>query len=424
MHPFHRILPAVIAFACAGAGAEEWKPEVRGTGWIEAGLVEHSTPVFTKASADPYSGNWVQKSGAMLDVSVRIDRDTEARLSMGALQTHVIGGREDDGAWYPFIVPFLGEASIRHSRRIRGAAGGFDFTAGYFPYGYNPDTRNLGMYLLRGYVYPGTLVSGFGNVFGVVAGYGNGGFRNELILNSEMEDRPFFDYSVANIMRYEVVSGFEIGAGVNLYRLIRAQERSECVPNAFVGSECAIVDTAKGDTLSGSLAGTKWMGRFRLDPKRLFGFGDNGPLRFGKNDLVLYGEAAVLGLRDYPVYYPRIRERIPVMLGIGLPAFTWLDILSLEVEYYGSKHSSDTYFARFGSWIPADNYLTRPVDFSRDDWKWSVSAEKTLSGRITASLLFANDHLRFGGTHDHPNGVEATNTPSDWYWTCKLAFSL
>ncbi len=34
-------------------------------------------------------------------------------------------------------------------------------TGGYFPYTYNPEVKNLGLYLLRGPVYPGVLISGF-----------------------------------------------------------------------------------------------------------------------------------------------------------------------------------------------------------------------------------------------------------------------
>jgi hypothetical protein len=188
----------------------------------------------------------------------------------------------------------------------------FKLTLGNFGYGYNPDVKNLGQYLLRGYVYPGSVVSGFGNVFGAVARYEAGKFGNDLILKSENEDKPVYDFSLANVLTFRPVDGVELGAGVNFHRLIAGNGKfrdpgTKC-PLAN-NEQCFILDTvsvdtvsttAEVDTITGDLSGTKLMARFSLDPKRLMGFGGIGGLKFGKSDLVLYGEAAVLGLTDYP----------------------------------------------------------------------------------------------------------------------------
>ena len=59
-----------------------------------------------------------------------------------------------------------------------------------------------------------------------MARYQHGGFRNDFIINSEVEDRPFFDFSIADVVNYRVHSSVEIGAGVNFYRAIPANGKS------------------------------------------------------------------------------------------------------------------------------------------------------------------------------------------------------
>jgi hypothetical protein len=158
------------------------------------------------------------------------------------------------------------------------------------------------------------------------------------------------------------------------------------------------------------------MGRMRFDPKALLG-GGNGSL--GKNDLVVYTEFAVLGLKDYPQFYDNILRRIPVMFGINLPGFNLFD-LGLEVEYYASKNSGDNLSAKNGSWVPVVDDAR--INAKRDDWKYSVNFSKLLFGNMVFLAQVANDHLRLGGNHDEDTGIEAMRTPKDWYWTTKFAY--
>ena len=62
-----------------------------------------------------------------------------------------------------------------------------------------------------------------------------------------------------------------------------------------------------------TFAGTKLMARASFDFKPFFkSFSD----RFlGPNDLKIYSEAAILGVKDYPGYYSKLRDRIPRMIG-------------------------------------------------------------------------------------------------------------
>jgi hypothetical protein len=165
------------------------------------------------------------------------------------------------------------------------------------------------------------------------------------------------------------------------------------------------------------------MARFSLDPKALFGLSGVGGLAFGKSDLKLYGETALLGTKSYPVYFDDAWRRMPVMMGFDLPVFGALDFLSVEAEYYASKNSSDQVGAAFGSAWVTSNDPDAAYYAGRDDWKWSVNAAKTWFGSVQVSGQVANDHLRLGGTHDIPwVGKEAMRTPKDWYWTFKLAY--
>jgi hypothetical protein len=165
------------------------------------------------------------------------------------------------------------------------------------------------------------------------------------------------------------------------------------------------------------------MARFSLDPKRLLGLEGIGSRKFGKSDLILYGEAAVLGLTDYPKYYDDILRRIPVMAGLNLPAMGLLDYLSVEVEYFASRNVTDVHHTGLtASWIPLTTGPAEKVDTRKDNWKWSVNTSKVLMGNLQLSGQVASDHLRPGGSNHSPNGLEAFNRPSDWYWTAKLAY--
>jgi hypothetical protein len=430
---------AIFALTCPGNAVSQeldgLKLEYHAAGWTQFGKIEHS---FTGAdNSNDYNKNWMQSAGSKLDVGAQVDSNWSAALSLGVVQVHLARGAIGQAPhWFPFWVGFNAEASVTYSHPVF-RDGKFQLTLGSFPYNYNPDVKNLGLYLLNGYVYPGIIESGSGSVFGGLARYRQGEFTNDLILKSE-DAKPVYDLSLADIASYQVFAGFTLGAGINFYRLISQKSRltSPGVDCGGVGGhgECFIRDTVKADTgvvrdaagnpvvskITGSLAGTKVMGRFRLDPKALTGW--KGTL--GENDLVLYGEAAVLGLKNYKFIYDDIMKRIPVMVGFNFPAFSLLDFLSLEVEYYPTRNSSDNSGAAWGgSWVALQNDPDLSHYAKRDDWKWSVNAAKTIFGHVQASALFANDHLRPGGSHDIPwIGKEALRTPSDWYWSCKVAY--
>lgn len=434
------VLGSLALTVLSGTAAGQSKPSFHGAGWMQFGRIENSyTP-----SGGGYDENWLGNYGGLVGSSLKIDDNWEGGLGFGSILVHLArGGVDAADIWYPFWVGFLTEARFTYTADDYAEEGGAQLTLGTFGYNYNPDSKNLGVYLLKGYVYPGAIVSGYADLFGVPASrtggmlrYKVGGFHNDFIMNVETDEKPLYDISFADVITWKLHPSFEIGAGANYYRAIAAEKKAtspgkDCVPGflgPYAGSgpgvkgqdnPCFIVEKDSAgnpiDTITGSLSGIKLMGRVRIDPKPWFG----GSESMGPDELVLYAEAAVIGVKDYPILYDNILRRIPVMVGLNLPTFKLFN-LSVEGEYYASKNSSDNLPPQNGSWLPA--IVSGSPNPARDDWKWSVNASKVVLGNIFLGLQVANDHLRLGGTHNTASGVETMRTPQDWYWAFKTAY--
>lgn len=442
--------PLAFLLLCAGMARPQDPSEVkyRAAAWFQTGRVMHSTDSLVNGgSSNNMNGNWIEAAGVQVGSTARFGPFWEGAMGMGVLQSH--NARGDIGVannWYPTWATFVSEARIGYSRPLTGSDR-LQLNFGYFPYNYNPEVKDLGLYLLRGPVYPGTPISGFearhttpaANIFGAMAGYSAGPIRNDLLIISETDSRPYFDMSVADVVSLQLGTALQLGAGINLYRVLpRVKEhnspgrgcRNVMSTYSQIDPEenevCYIldtisVDTAAGtavvDTALGSISGTKLMGRFRLDPKLLFGMDG-----MGKQDLVVYGEVALLGTRNRPKYYDNALRRMPVMLGVNLPAWGWLDKFALEVEYYASKNMADYGKMETSySWVPRTDPT---VDNGRDDWKWALYFSKVVKGHLRLSGQVANDHLRMFGPPDigFTSYAETLTTPKDWYWMLKSTY--
>jgi hypothetical protein len=179
--------------------------------------------------------------------------------------------------------------------------------------------------------------------------------------------------------------------------------------------------------------GVKLMARAALDLGRLLPEDLRGP-----EDLRLFGEVAVLGWGNQPLFYEKRGERIPVMLGLNVPTFRLLDLLSVQVEYYKSPYNDIDYFNSQS--IPiwktsfakdsADAYLTDasgriiPVADHKDDLKWSVHARKTVNKSVTVFVQAASDHFRLTDADYRVTPVPLTGKPQEWYYLLRLEFAL
>jgi hypothetical protein len=105
-----------------------------------------------------------------------------------------------------------------------------------------------------------------------------------------------------------------------------------------------------------------------------------------------------------------------------------LDVLSVEAEWYGCKYP-DSYFN-----VTLSDYAVpdRPKsgsgltwdDYTRDNWKWSIFAEKTFFNKFSLIFQIARDHLRLHTLiMKFEDYQEALITNDQWYWMGKVKFN-
>lgn len=318
---------------------------------------------------------------------------------------------------------------------------------GYFLYDYNPDQQNLGEYLFRSKIYPLDLFTNFELPKDRLLGIRLGselvpGLHQDLLLTSEYKYYPKSDYTISYVADYKAGKVFDVGAGAscvhclavkpsyetphndkNMYVTIPAQsfKDSAGVVHTVAGTsglpdlvknnpaysyetdpltqQRSLYDSMKVDTGYYTFRGVSLMGRFSFDPKPLIGSSS----LFGAQDLKIYGETAVLGLKDYPFYYAKLSQRIPWMLGFNLPAFHILDVLSLEMEYCSYPFPEDWQTSlREGLPIPGGQSFSPssyadPATHSNyvySPWKWSIYLRKEVARGLYVSAQVARDHLR------------------------------
>jgi hypothetical protein len=332
---------------------------------------------------------------------------------------------------------------------------------GLFPYKYNPDAMNLGEYLLRSGTYPGLLQTGGWNIVSK-ANYmmqglrlnvplWGGKFQSDFLLPMERDIAPMGDLSPTYVGSLAPFPGLEIGAGVDCNHCIafkpsRTSPKVLSNPNDPSGNpgNAFIVpnpDVAGRDTLPYvrdttqfyTFQGVKLMGRISLDPKPFFPSEMLGP-----DDLKLFAEIAVLGVKDYPFYYDNINNRMPVMFGMNLPTFKLLDILSFQMEHFDSKFPNSSYDVYYFN-LPIvsgvdkggiqtqdpNKYDMKNTAVRRDDWKWSVYAKRKLFKGLSLYAQVANDHLRVPAFDLKPSWTQITDrNGKDYYYLVRFEMGI
>ncbi len=408
-----------------------------GVGWMQDDFIGHSSDY----NGD-FNGKSVLSTGAQLSLSERISDRLRIRAGIGMITGNTLQQSVNSNGGYslPTTNPYVSEADFTYQLLNRENSGVW-LRGGLFPYTYNPDVKDLGLYLLRGPVHPGIVISGYenegmlpianlaghptANIMGLQLHHQWGGFQEDFLLSSETEYYPFFDVSPVYVASYQVHPAFRIGAGVNFYHLISVNPKLERYHQAFYVDYSDTAGGKRPDTTSEiSFAGTKLMATAALDPKLLVKSG----LPFGSEDLKLYGEVGLIGLEDgkaYRYYFGDYLHRMPVMEGFNIPAFNLLDCLSLEVEWYGAPFEDDL------SGYTLTNYSAIPLnsDGNRDSdkWKWSLHAEKAIQKHVMITLQAAKDHYRPGiytgpGDNPPPKLEAILVAPRDWYLSAKLSY--
>ena len=343
----------------------------------------------------------------------------------------------EGSAWYetydkfsnnPFVVPEQFFTFIIHESKVAFSWGDLlALEAGVFPYKYNPEVRNLGEYIFRSGAYPGFLIGDFDFPLARLTGlrahnrlYSK--LDQDLLLTFEEKYKPFHDVTLTWLAAYAPHPVATVGGAVSFSHLISVDEK-ETTPGTSGAWYYENFDTLNGDTVDLTFRGIKFMGRICLDVKTLF----NSPL-FGPEDLKLYSEAAILGAKDYQLYYDTLLQRIPVMVGFNVPTFKVLDVLACEAEWYGSPYPNN--YTNASSVQPQPRPIPDPPHgsytnsiYKEDNWKWSVYLKKTIARSFCVTTQFARDHFRTKADNSwNVEREESLTKDGHWYWIAKLSY--
>jgi hypothetical protein len=334
---------------------------------------------------------------------------------------------------------------------------------GFFPYQYNPDAKNLGEYLLRSGTYPGYLVSGGWNMISSAA-YMVQGARLSLplwdnkaqidfLLPMEHDVPPMYSISPTLVARVNPTPGINVGAGIACNHCISPKPSLESPyaggkNNVITGDSLVYIPVDSANFVFEAsynynyryhpkdrytYQGIKVMAHASVDPKAFV------PMDFlGPEDLKIYSEIAVLGWKNYDYMYENRSERMPWMMGVNLPAFKFLDVLSFELEYYNSPFINtiqNPIYNQIPTWqlvdggggVSEEEYDRYHAAAKRDNWKWTLYAKKDLIKGVQLYAQAASDHIR---TFQINGGPEPALTPvtnqngKEWYYLIRLQFGI
>ena len=292
---------------------------------------------------------------------------------------------------------------------------------GIFPFKYNQDVRNLGEYLYRTGTYPPVISSEFDFPLARLAGLHLSStpvpsLNLNVLFTSESQVLPFNDWGISVLGDYTFAKAFTLGAGVFFSHLLSVTDTCTTPHNP---TNLALMDSRTTDSIFYSFRGTKMMGRVCFDPKIFF------PTDiFGKNDLKLYSEAAVIGLKNYPRFYNELQRRIPVMVGFDIPTFKLMDVLALEVERYTWNWPDSYTSSLFNGQVPQPDKVPG-YDPKQNELKWSVYARKHLNKTFCIIGQVAYDHTRLESNAFINFGAyfgDAMHKHGDWAWMLKTQF--
>jgi len=405
----------------------------------------------------PFDKEWLETIDGGIKVNYKLTPYLTGRLNLGVvINLATVSPREMRTFEYSAkkVAPALLDACLEYQRK--GVLFDNDqllVELGYFPFKYNQQSTNLGEYLFRSGTYPGWLITGFEHsidrpkLAGVHASYTVGStvsLKQDLIMNTELDVFPYRDIHLSYIATPSFGKFLNLGIGVQFARLIALDHRKTTLgTDPFYKDRfepiVGYIDTASGDTIRYTFKGTKAMGRAMFDVKELLELLGFGSRIFGKEDLKIYGEMALLGVKNYKGWYEKPNERIPMMVGFNFPAFKILDVLSVEVQRYKTPYiNTQDYIWKASSAIPYVPGRVSPMDYDRewndstmavtdDDIRWSIYASKQLGKHIRLSAQAACDHTPKNWYTPWPAPQSAKYSDivpknDDWYFMMRMSF--
>lgn len=429
----------------SGYGAMEMGQMVRG--WLgEPTKTEHK---------------WQEHFFGKLMTSAYVNKRTVVEFGF---EVHYQYSAHQVSTWYPSSFPGIAislDRAVLNSKLFEGVAS-VSIQVGYFPFKYNMEARNLGEYLFRSGCYPTYVTNNFDFPLNRLLGFnvGNSLFpgndlfsiNQNFLLTSETETYPYGDVSLSYLVSANVLKkAFNIGGGICAHRIFPVDktphedgangtiaEINNVRPDTnFLGQPITV-----GDTTFFSFAGTKLMFHLTFDPKAFF----QSDI-FGKEDLKLYGELAILGVKNYPVYvdsangigtnpdqtarYDILKERMPIMLGFNIPTFKILDVLSFEWEYWENRYLNNKFnqiWGESGIRYPLPSYYSvlpenKLASNAAGKVKWSVYAKKQFNNMSIVAQC-GRDHRQVYINVDPRANCFADELirANDWYYLIKVGY--
>jgi hypothetical protein len=404
----------------------------------------------------------------------------------GVYWNPTIASNADPNYFFRFFSPSLSRFDVSYGFGDRKKPF-LTLDAGVFPYKYNEYAHDLGEYMFRTNSYPGIIYTGgltyvdvnSATVTGLKLSQPLGKyFSHDLLLTLETETNPVWDLNLSYLAKVNLNNVLKVTGGVEFARILPVRplltnpelkqnryfshngttylddpyyyqqrrdgelRRDSTADVSSYAAALAVLDSASTGLIDPSYSyfeasAIKPVATFSFDPKPLIGMG-----AFGKNDLVLYGEAAILGVKDQPILYDDIWKRTPVMLGFNIPAFDLLDVFAVEVEHYGSQFPNSNFklqteFVHLDGDHGGNAYPPIPVipisapgdgsklgyipsEWDADNWKWAVFAKRRITDGLAASLQVASDNAR-GWVY--PQGRQYYSvflSPKEWYWMGRI----
>jgi hypothetical protein len=284
--------------------------------------------------------------------------------------------------------------------------------------------------MFRSGTYPGYLLSDFDYAYTRLTGFkatdnfsiGKVALKSDLLFTTQTDIEPFFDWSLSWLVSAKFCNFLSAGAGVSFSHLVSVNENytTPKVPlNQFL-NDSLTATRIDSDTGYYTFRGVKLGAHICLDPKGLL-----PPLTmFGKEDLKLYSEVLIDGLKNYPGYYNNLKERTVVTFGFNVPAFKLLDVFAVEGEWYGNPYQ-DSYYGIVLQHFPLPTAQTtgKINGFDYDNWKWSVYAKKTIVGGLSIIGQAARDHYRGYSEWLLSRDYEPLTVKNgQWYWMLKFEY--
>jgi hypothetical protein len=301
---------------------------------------------------------------------------------------------------------------------------------GYFPYKYDPQATNMGEYLFsyRTGAYAPYIINDFDNCKARLLGLrlsSNllGSFKNDILLTSETSvgsgkgNWPIGDYSLSWLTGYTYGKLLDVGAGICFDRLIPIDQSQTSPTSAIALDSAGLPIIQNGDTLRLTMQAIKLMARLSFDPKQFLPV-DLLKL-FGKEDAKLYMETAILGLKNYGAYYnyDDVSKRWPVLVGFDIPTTKWgLDVLSLELEYYGWRDN-----LTIPQGTPMSN-TTQDQYSAQQTFRWSIFAQETIAKGFCVKGLVGKDHYRTVDAGGNVTNEELLRGNGNWHYNVRFMY--